>query len=40
MYNEEEEGDSYFEGSLKEDLERFESYLKNGKIDFLDSDRL
>ena len=40
MFNEEEDNDNYFEGNLKEDLERFESFLKNGKIEFLDSDRL
>ena len=40
MFNEEEDNDNYFEGNLKEDLERFESFLKNCKIEFLDSDRL
>jgi len=39
MYSDDDEN-NYFEGNLKEDVERFEQFLKTGNIDFLDSDRL
>ena len=38
MFDDEEE--DFFEGSLNEDIERFEDYLNGGFIGFLDSDRL
>jgi tetratricopeptide (TPR) repeat protein len=40
MYDDEEEDDGYFESNLKEDLERFEAFLKGDELGFLDSDRL
>jgi tetratricopeptide (TPR) repeat protein len=36
----EEDDEDYFEGNLKEDLERFEAFLKGDSLPFLDSDRL
>jgi tetratricopeptide (TPR) repeat protein len=38
MFDDEEE--EYFDGSLNEDLERFEAHLKGETIGFIDSDRL
>lgn len=37
--NQEEEGEEFFEGNLKEDLEKFEAFLKGKEIGFIDSDR-
>lgn len=39
MFEDEEEG-GFYDGNLNEDLKIFESYLINGEIGFLDSDRL
>jgi len=37
--DEEDDGGDYFESHLKEDLEKFESFLKGEPLGFLDSDR-
>jgi predicted Zn-dependent protease len=38
MFDEEDEDD--FEGTLREDLERFEAHLRGDSLGFMDSDRL
>lgn len=40
MFNDDDEGEDYFEGNLNEDIERFESYLNGDSMGFLDSDRV
>lgn len=39
MFDDDEEQNEFFEGPLKEDLEKFEAFLKGEVIGFLDSDR-
>ena len=39
MFDDEEEPNEFFEGNLKEDLERFETFLKGDSIGFFDTDR-
>jgi tetratricopeptide (TPR) repeat protein len=39
MFDDEEQSNEFFEGSLKEDLEKFESFLKRDTIGFFDTDR-
>jgi tetratricopeptide (TPR) repeat protein len=39
MFDDEEQPNEFFEGSLKEDLEKFESFLKGDTIGFFDTDR-
>ncbi len=37
MYNQDDES---FEGNLKQDIERFEEFLKGGDLGYLDVDRI
>ena len=40
MFNDDDEDDAYFEGNLKDEVERFEAGIESGNLGFIDSDKL
>jgi tetratricopeptide (TPR) repeat protein len=40
MFNDDDDDDAYFEGNLKDEVERFEAGIESGNVGFIDSDKL